>query len=154
MCEVKLVETDKLFFFIQQILGRKQRARIRVTGWSMFPFLREYLDSIEFIQPNDIPLGIGDIVLIQRKNHQFVLHRIVRRQIDYFYISGDAQRLIEGPIKSEQLVAVVSAVWRGKKKISCANPWWRILSYTWILLLPYRSTLLRFAKKVKNILDV
>jgi signal peptidase len=154
MSEVRFVDAKKLFYFIHPILENIQRVRIVVTGWSMYPFLREHKDSVELIKHDISCVQKGDIVLIRRNYEKYVLHRITRKEKDFFYIAGDAQSRIEGPLIPDQLVAVVSAVWRGNKRISCTNPWWKFLSCIWLLLLPYRSTMIRVAKKVKDVLGV
>lgn len=87
--------------------------------------------------------------MVRRTDGHYVMHRIIRKANDCFFIVGDAQQWIEGPLFPEQLVAVVSVIWRKDKRISCINSWWRLLSRLWLYLRPFRHFLLRAKKKIK-----
>jgi signal peptidase I len=139
------------FALVGELLDQHQSARITVTGSSMFPFLRNLKDSVELCLASYDSFRAGDIVLIKRVDGAYILHRVFRKEVNCFYILGDAQSCIEGPLMPQQLLAVVTAVWRGSKRISCSNPWWRILSWFWSLLLPFRGMILGSLKKAKHL---
>jgi hypothetical protein len=86
--------------------------------------------------------------MIQRTNGQYIMHRVIRKEADCFYMVGDAQQWIEGPLYPNQLVAVVTALWRKDTRISCSNPIQRFYSITWLFLRPYRYFILRVYKKL------
>jgi signal peptidase I len=151
MRDIVNVKADELFILIQQIFNRTQKVKITVTGKSMSPFLLEGRDSVELKQVSYALLKVNEIALLRKVSDQYVLHRVTRKNSECFYVAGDAQSCIEGPLMPEQLLAVVSAVWRGKKRISCDNPWWRFLSYAWLVLLPFRGFILGFLRKAKHL---
>jgi hypothetical protein len=107
----------------------------------MMPFLRENIDSVELSSVGFDDLHFGQVTLIKRKNGQYILHRLIRKKKDCFYIAGDAQLWTEGPLLPEQLVAVVTTVWRRDRSVSPTGILWQTLSIIWWLRLPARYIL-------------
>lgn len=148
ICEIKKVKAANMFWLISEILERGQKTKLLVSGESMNPFLRDGIDSVEFTKGCFEQLSRGDIVVIKRSDGSYVMHRICRKEIDCFFMVADAQQWIEGPLYPDQLVAVVTAIWREDKCISCSIRWWRWLSELWLLLRPIRCLILRVDKKL------
>jgi hypothetical protein len=151
MREVKQVKANQMFPVIMEIFLNQSRVLIAVTGMSMYPFLRENIDSVELSNSSYENICYGDIVLILRESGEYVLHRVLKKEIDCFYMIGDAQMWIEGPLYPNQLIAVVTAVCRKDKKIECSNFWWKLLSLVWLKLIPFRSVLIRLYRCLGNV---
>ncbi|MEN6325885.1 MAG: S24/S26 family peptidase [Syntrophomonas sp.] len=149
MDEIKIKATC-LFPLICEIISYGRSARLPVTGSSMYPFLRDGIDSVELTKNNFRSLSRGDIVLICRNDGTYVMHRVLQKKIDCFFIVGDAQQWIEGPLFPGQLVAIVTAIWRKDKRILCTHPLWKILSEIWLLLRPYRRTVLNVYRIIRR----
>lgn len=143
MYKLRQIKAEDMFHVVRELTKYGRSARITVTGMSMYPFLREGIDSVELSHADFAGITIGSIVLILRKSGQYVLHRVVRKKNDCFYITGDAQRQIEGPLLPEQLMAVVTAVWRRGRRILCTDAAWKAFSAMWIVMLPFRGIILR-----------
>lgn len=154
MSVLEKIPAVSYFALVGEVLEKHQKARITVTGSSMFPFLRNSKDSVELCLASYEVLRVGDIVLIKRYDGRYVLHRVFRKEVNHFYILGDAQSCIEGPLMPQQLLAVVTVIWRGSKRISCDDPWWRILSWLWLLLLPFRGMILGSLRKAKHLAGI
>jgi signal peptidase len=155
MLRVELKKSNKMFPVIQELLKEGKRVRLPVTGTSMYPFLMEERDSVELSYALFSEVKSGDIVLILRENGQYILHRVITKTENCFYIVGDAQQEIEGPLYPNQLIAVVISVWRMKEHIECSNLCWKTLSYVWVKLLPFRYFIMRiyrFILKLKALL--
>ena len=153
MREVKEIKSAQMFPIIKEILDGGGKAWITVTGMSMYPFLREYRDCVELSVTNIASIKRGDIVLIKRVNGEYILHRVHHKEKEYFYIIGDAQQWIEGPLKPDQLLAVVTAVKRDKHQFTCQSKWWKVLTRLWINIVPLRHLILkgiRFYAKVSK----
>ncbi len=148
MSEVIKVKAAGVFPLISELLANGQDARITVSGNSMFPFLRDGIDSVELRKGSFETLSRGDIVMIQRADEAYVMHRVIRKEKDCFFMLGDAQQWIEGPLYPEQIVAVVPAVWRKEKRISCKDFWWRTLTGLWLHLRPLRRLILKVIRGV------
>jgi len=154
MHNLKFIKSKELFPQIKELLDSGHKVRITVTGSSMMPFLRENIDSVELSATDFESLRFGQIPLIRRTDGHYVLHRVIRKKKDCFYIAGDAHLWIEGPIYPEQLVAVVTKIWRGDRQISTSGITWNILSFIWWLRIPAHRVLripYRLLKKVFRI---
>lgn len=154
MCEVRKVKSEAIFSVIKELLDQGRSARIIVTGTSMYPFLRENMDSVELSPARFDSLHKGSIVLIRRKNGEYVLHRVLRKKKECFFMAGDAQQWIEGPIYPEQLIAVATVVWRGERKIDCTDIRWRLLSCLWMRLLPVRRLMIHGYWRIRPLLKL
>ena len=110
------------------------------NGTSMLPLLRPGIDSVELSAADDA--RIGDIVLYQRENGVYVLHRIVSEKDGAFVMCGDNQYKLEYGIKREQIVALVSAINRDGKHIERGSE--KLKKYE------RRLPLMRKTKKIKT----
>jgi signal peptidase len=151
MCQVKRVKSREIFPVIQELLNQGGKAWITVTGTSMFPFLREERDSVQLVQASYEDISKGDIVLILRKTGYYVLHRVIRKKDGMFFIIGDAQRWIEGPLLPRQLIARVESVKRGNRIIRCNTVWWRTLTGIWLNIVPLRFYILRGLRLISRL---
>ncbi len=120
-----------------------------VTGDSMYPFLRNCMDSVTLEHPKK-RLKICDIVLVRRPDGNYVLHRIVKIEDGKFSMLGDAQTQEEGPLPIDCIIAVVSAVNKNNSEISTDSIIWRGLSILWLLLKPLRILIIRKIQKTSR----
>jgi signal peptidase len=141
MHKVKSVKSSELFPAIGELLQNNQNVRITVTGNSMMPFLRENIDSVELSSAVIEDLHFGQVALIRRNDGVYILHRVILKVKGSFYLAGDAQCWVEGPLLPEQLIAVVTNIWRKDKQVSSSNILWQILSFLWWIRLPVRFIL-------------
>jgi hypothetical protein len=152
MPRVKRIESEVLFPAICDLLKSNQTVRMTVTGDSMMPFLREDNDSVELSPISFKDLHFGQIVLIRRTSGQYILHRVIFKKKTCFYMAGDAQLWIEGPLLPEQLVAAVNKIWRGSSPVSQNNLLYRILIFLWWLRLPVKFMIKKPLKLLKTLL--
>lgn len=146
MLEVKQVKAEDLFALADELFELESRVWITVTGMSMYPFLREGGDSVELAKASFEDLKRGDIILIKRDCGFFVLHRVLKKEKNCFYIVGDAQQWVEGPLRPEQLRAVVTRIKRKQRIINCNNPLLKIVAGIWLLLIPFRNKIFRIVR--------
>lgn len=151
MQKLKLVKSELIFPVIKEILDKGTSARITVTGMSMYPFLRENIDSVELSKVEFSDICRGDIVMALRDSNEYVMHRVIKVEKKCFYIVGDAQQRIEGPLSSNQIIAKITAMWRKDKKIESSNIWWNLLSKSWLILLPFRGFIIKSYGKLKRL---
>lgn len=151
MCNIKRVKSDEMFPIISEILSQGGHAWIVVTGMSMYPFLREDKDSVELTATSFKEIKRRDIVLIKRTTGEYVLHRVLRKAENSFYMIGDAQQWTEGPLVPNQLIAVVTAIKRGQKVISCDNFVWKLLTWTWLNIIPLRHVIFKIFGIIRKV---
>lgn len=139
---MKVIETKEYVSMLKELTEENREVSMRIAGNSMLPFLVHERDLIYFKKP-DKKLRRGDMVFYQRKNGQFVMHRIWKVKEDGYYIVGDAQQYIEGPIEENQIFAKITKVCRKGKWIGPGDFWWEFFEHVWIRLVPVRHRLLR-----------
>ncbi len=122
-----------------------------ISGGSMIPFLVHRRDTV-YLSKADRPLKRGDMVLYQRDNGRYVLHRVLRADGDAFTMIGDAQTQPESGIRRDQIRAVVTAVRRKDKLLKKGNFWWDFFEKVWIRLVPIRPFIRNVYTAAKRLL--
>lgn len=139
---MKRVNTREYVSVLRELTEEGKEVSMLISGNSMSPFLVSERDTIWFKKP-DRKLKKGDMVFYQRKSGQFVMHRICKVKKDGYYLVGDAQQEIEGPLEWECIFAIVTKVKRKGKIQQPGNFWWEFFEHVWIHLIPMRSKIRR-----------
>lgn len=134
---MRKVDTNEYISVLRELTEEGKEVSLLVSGNSMSPFMIHERDYICFKKP-DRQLRKGDMVFYQRKTGQFVMHRIWRVKKDGFYIVGDAQTEIEGPVERGQIFAIVTRVKRKGRWIEPRDFWWEFFEKVWINMIPVR----------------
>ena len=114
----RIVDIDAYMPVLRELLAQGRSVSLTVTGESMSPFLRHGRDQIR-LEGVTAPPKRGDMVLFQRRNGQYIMHRILRRLPDGNYaLIGDGQESF----------------------------WWRFFAGPWLMLLPLRPVLRHMAR--------
>ena len=139
---MKKVDTFAYVSVLKELVEEGREVSMLISGSSMSPFLCHGRDHVYFKAP-DRPLRVGDMVFYQRQSGQYVLHRICKVKDGSYYIVGDAQTEIEGPVSREQIFALVTRVQRKGRLLGPGNFWWEFFARVWIRLIPLRPLLVR-----------
>ena len=139
---MRRVDTDAYVSMLRDLVNEGKECRLLISGSSMAPFLVHERDSIIFSKP-DRELRRGDMVFYQRDTGQYVMHRILKVKPEGLYIIGDAQTEVEGPVRPEQVFALVTKVNRKGKWVGPGNFWWWFFSTVWLRLFPIRRLILK-----------
>ena len=145
---MKVVDTKEYVSTLRELVREGQEVSMQIAGSSMSPFLVHQRDSICFRAPTQ-PLRRGNMVFYQRTNGQFVMHRICRVRPEGYYIVGDAQTEMEGPIARTQIFAVVTRVYRKGTWIDATDFWWKFFEHIWLCIIPLRRVLMFLYGKIK-----
>ena len=113
---------------IRERIAAEQLVRIYPYGKSMLPMLCEGRDSVVLSKAQRIKKY--DIILYQRENGQYILHRVVKVGKTYTCI-GDNQFVLERGIANEQIVAVCITFTRKGKEYSTDSLMWRAYAVFW-----------------------
>ena len=124
-----------------ELLAQGKEVSLTITGNSMSPFMAHGRDEI-LIAPPDGVWKKGDMAFFRRTNGQYVMHRILRVKKDGLYIVGDAQTEIEGPVRPEQVFAIITCVVRKGKTISPGDFWWEFFEHVWLCFVPVRRVIM------------
>lgn len=147
---MKKVDTKEYVSMLRELTESGKEVSMLIAGSSMSPFLIHERDSICFKKP-DRTLCRGDMVFYQRPDGQYVMHRIYKVSAEGYYIVGDAQQDIEGPVKREQIFALITKVRRKGKWIAPGDFWWEFFEHVWIRMVPVRRLIIGSYTKMKRI---
>jgi hypothetical protein len=91
------------------------------------------------------------MVFYRRINGQYIMHRIIDVKPEGYYIVGDNQTAIEGPLDASQIFAIVTKVKRNGRWIGPEHPVWKFYEKVWIHMIPARRIIGRISRKLKRI---
>lgn len=149
--KTKIVDTRKYVSVLQELTEEGRTVTLLISGNSMSPFLVHERDYIFFRKPEN-ELKKGDMVFFRRDTGEYVMHRICKVKNDQYFIVGDAQNVIEGPVRRDQIFAKVIRVERKGRQIGPGDFWWEFFEHIWINLIPFRRMLVRIYSVLKRIL--
>lgn len=136
---------------LEEILESGQSIQIKPQGYSMYPLIVQGRDEVVISPVEDVRLlKKGDVVLYRRDGSILVLHRICRHDSTGFYMVGDNQKEIEGPLRDDQIKGILTAIIRRGRYIRTSNPLYRFLFGIWLFLRPVRPAIARTVAAVKR----
>lgn len=148
----------------EEILARGESVQFSTTGYSMYPLLNPDKKDQVIVEPlGERRLRRGDVVLYRRDGEKgktdgegfaegiLVLHRIHHRSGDEFYLVGDNQNQVEGPLRMDQLRGIMTYRVRRGKRLSVKNLPYRASTGLWLMVCPIRPRLMRIAEILKNL---
>ena len=147
---VREVDTNAFLDAMRELVEEGRLVSVTVAGNSMSPFLADKRDRVFFQKPAR-PLKKGDIVFYQRTDSRYIMHRIYKIKQDKYYMTGDAQTEIEGPLKKEQIFALVTQCERKGKQIKPGDFWWDFFEKVWIRVVPLRPVIRRIYSKINHL---
>ena len=138
----RVVDTKEYLDVLRGLTEEGKEVSLLISGSSMAPFLIHARDYVYFRKP-DRELKKGDIVFFQRDSGQYVMHRICQVKEDGYYLVGDGQTQVEGPIRRDQIFGLIYCVRRKGRKIQPGDFWWEFFAHVWIVFRPVRPVLMR-----------
>lgn len=147
--EQDLVQTQKQD--IENLLKQGQTVQFKPQGYSMYPLFVPGRDSAVVAPVDPARLKRGDVVLYRRDGSILVLHRIWKCEGDQFYLVGDNQKEIEGPLRPDQMLGILVQIIRKGRSFSTGNILYRLLSSLWLLLRPARPALSHAVAAIKRL---
>lgn len=123
---------------IEQLLASGATIKIKLQGYSMYPLFVPGRDEACIERTDFSSLKRGDVILYRRDKSILVLHRIWKITGNSFYMVGDNQTEIEGPLRADQVRGKLTGFVRNGKFVDVKNPIYRFLSGLWLFLRPLR----------------
>ena len=136
---------------IEALLSGGQSIQLYPQGYSMYPLLVPGRDEVILSPLPERALRRGDVALYRRDTGILVLHRIWRCKEDGYYMVGDNQVQVEGPLRREQFLGIMTGFARKGKLISTDNVWYRIVTRLWLVMRPFRRCITVPGAKVKKL---
>lgn len=139
---------------IEMLLREGKNICIKPQGYSMYPVLVPGRDEAIIEPVCTDRLKRGDVVLYRRDTGVtggiLVLHRIWKRKADGFYLVGDNQKEIEGPLRAEQIKGIMAGMKCKGRYTPVTNPMYRICTGIWLWLRPLRPFISKIAARIKR----
>ena len=146
---MKTVDTNEYMSVLQSLISEGREAGLPISGNSMAPFLVHGRDYI-YIKTPDRELKKGDMVFYRRVTGQYIMHRIIDIKPEGYYMIGDNQVTVEGPLDRSQIFALVTKVKRNGRWIDSDDLIWKFYEKVWIHTIPVRRTAGRVRRKLKR----
>ena len=113
---IKKTDIEALYPLIEESINEGADVRINVTGYSMYPLVCSYRDSVVLTKPNEVKKG--DVPFFKRTDGSYILHRIIGVKNGAYKVRGDYEMKIEYPVYPTQVLAVAKGFYRNGKYIS------------------------------------
>ena len=91
------------------------------VGSSMLPLIRERIDTVRLEKPKG-RCNKYDVIMYQRKNGIYVLHRIIKVKNDSYVLCGDNQSFLEHNVTDDMIIGVMTGFYREDTYVSIDNP--------------------------------
>lgn len=137
---------------IEKLLEEGNVVQFKPQGYSMYPLFVPGRDEAVVAPAEVSKLRRGDVVLYRRDESILVLHRIWKRKGDRFYLVGDNQKEIEGPLRPDQMKGILVEIIRSGRRISTNNIIYRLLLGIWLCLRPLRPLISHAVAAMKRAL--
>ncbi len=134
----------------EELLGQGRTIQFQPIGYSMYPLFVPGRDQAVVAPVRDMVPRRGDVVLYRRDGGILVLHRIWKRRRDGFYLVGDNEHKIEGPLRRDQIKGILVGVVRKGRYFSVNHLLYRCASGIWLWLRPFRPYLARLVSCCKR----
>ncbi len=145
-----VVDTREYVSVLRSVAEEGKVVSMLIVGSSMSPFLCHNRDYIYFTKSDREPRR-GDMVFYQRDSGQYVMHRVYKKKREGYYMVGDAQTQIEGPLRRDQIFARIIKVKRKGKIIEPGDFWWEFFEHVWIRIVPVRRGIERAYAALKRL---
>ena len=127
----KIIAIEEIVPIMREQLANNGKVRFTPKGNSMLPLLRSNMDVVTMAKPQ-FPLPKYSIALYQRKNGQYVLHRVIGRKGNEYTMRGDNQLINEYGITEEQIIANVTSFERNGKTYKITDKSYRLYCLLWV----------------------
>lgn len=134
--KIKNAQLAELMPLIREKLDAGQCIRFSPMGTSMLPMLRQGRDSV-LLSPLPDKLHKYDLPLYQRDNGKFIMHRIVEVAETYTCV-GDNQFELEQGVRHDQMIALVTVLYRDGREIKVDSFGYRLYCRMWHYSRPVR----------------
>ena len=139
---------------IEELLLQGNTIQLKPLGYSMYPLFVPGRDQAVLTPVDTKMLRRGDVVLYRRDESILVLHRIWKRKGNEFYLVGDNQKEIEGPLRPDQIKGILVEIIRKGRRFSVKNPAYRFLAGLWLWLRPFRPFFSKIVARCKRFLKI
>jgi hypothetical protein len=134
---------------IKDVVSSGRDVRLTVTGYSMYPLLRDKTDDV--ILGSFEKISKYDVVLFERENGSYIFHRVIKVKGDVLTIAGDNETVKEYPVKTDRVIAVMKSFIRSGKEYPVSLLWYRLYARLWLFIFPFRPFVAKLYNRLAKI---
>lgn len=128
---------------MEQILWEDGELFTVASGISMLPCIRPQRDILHLVRP-ERAVEKYEVILYQRNNGAYILHRVMGKDQRGYILCGDHQWVFEHGIREDQVLGVLKGFYRGETYIDCTeNRLYRSYVRIWCASLQARKWVIR-----------
>ena len=146
---IKRILPSLIFEIAEDMLHDGQSIIITVVGNSMYPFLRNNVDSVELRREDYENIRVNDIV-VAKTGTKYILHRVYKKYGDKFIMLGDGNFTPDGTYMKADYVCKAVASYRKDRRIDCKSLSFRLLSVIWRIMKPFRRIMFKVYFKIRR----
>ncbi len=137
------------------LLNEGHTVTLKLKGISMRPFLEDDRDKAILRKADTDSLKVGDAVLAELPNGVFVLHRIISIDGEAVTLQGDGNLTTEH-CHINDIYGVATGFYRkGRHRLDATDGIkWKVYSFVWIHLRPFRRYLLAIYRRLKILINI
>ncbi len=120
------------------------------VGLSMMPLIRERRDTVRLEKPNG-RCRKYDVIMYQRKDGKYILHRILKVKKDSYVLCGDNQVVLEYNVTDDMIIGVMTGFYRDDLYVSIDNPKYIKYYKKRVASRPFRYIKYAFSRIIKKI---
>lgn len=129
----------------KEIASGKPTVTVTV-GDSMEPLLFHRSSRVVIVK-TDTELKKNELPMYKRPSGQFVMHRIIKVDKDFYYTRGDNRTGLE-KVPKAWVQGVVTEIYRKGKHFSVTNPWYRCYVTVWNVSYPIRWCIYKIRRMI------
>jgi len=93
---------EKFWETANLLLNKGELVKIRLNGYSMYPYLKpDYYGIVKRVEFDEIIKG--DVIAFC-ENEKYVLHRVIKKEKDFLICKGDSRMIFDAKVKPEDIV--------------------------------------------------
>ena len=139
--KIVTIPMEQVAELIRLQLSHDGVANLTVTGSSMMPMLHNRRDMVVLTRLDGMPQR-GDVILYQRENESYVLHRVVKTPRREMCVCCGDNQWGEEIVPIERIVAVVAGFRRNGKKYAVTHKGYQVYVWLWVELFPLRKPII------------
>ena len=147
MKQINLFLND-LYPYISNQLKNNKSVLFFPMGTSMLPTIRPSIDSV-LLSPKNKKIKLYDLPLYINDDGKFILHRIIEIKDDYICL-GDNQYFGQEHVNYDQIVGIVTGIYKNNRFYSTDNFLYKIFSIIWVRTRKSRYFIFKLKSKLRR----
>ena len=144
------VNKEIIFVEISKLIAEGKCVTLTAKGYSMNPCLFHLRDQITLGPWTNSDIRKGTVALVRDVRGNILIHRIIRREGNIIILEGDGNIGQQEKATLDGIAGIMHRITRKNRTYSSKNLAWRIYSWLWVALRPFRRYPLALWRKFNH----